>query len=217
VTLREAVLAPFAVAAGALAFVRLVLDAHGAGAPFAVALLSLAGAAAFGPFTFAAPPGAPRWSPLRQGALAGLSFALSGALACAAAGASAASAAAGALAGPFALALGAAAYAAGGGLARAAAAALGLALLSTLFWWDQAFLFHAADRKASAALAFQLNPAAAASVTLGFDWIHSETLYRNNQTAESLVAVPLPGAGAMAEKLLAIGALAGALGLRRRP
>jgi hypothetical protein len=216
VTLRETLLAPLALAAATFAFVAAVLD-RPAGAVFAAALLMLVHAAAFGPFTFAAAPGAPPWSPLRQGALAGLAFALSGALVCFGLGRTLDAAAAGALAGPFAFALGAVAYALGGGIARAAAAAAGLALLATLFWWDGLFLFQAADRKSSAALAFGLNPAAAASVTAGFDWIHSEVLYRNNQTAESLVAVPLEGAGAMALKLLGIGGGAGALGLLRKP
>jgi hypothetical protein len=209
VTLREAVLLPVAVAAGAFAFALFAVDRAGPDRSFAAALLVLVGAAAAGPFTFAAPPGAPRWSPLRQGALAGLAFAGAGALACLSP--------AGALAGPFAFALGALAYALGGGLARALAAALGLAMLLTLFHWDDLFLLRADDRRASAALAFALNPAAAASVTLGFDWIHSPELYRNNQTAESLALVPLPGAGAMAWKLLLAGGVAGAAGLWRRP
>jgi len=216
VTLRQALLLPVALAAGTLAFVLAALDAS-PGRVFAAALLMLVHAAACGPFAFASAPDAPRDRPLRQGALAGLSFGLAGALLCLVVGRTASAAAAGALAGPLAFALGAVAYALGGGVARAAVAALGLALLTTLFWWDDAFLFHAADRKASAALAFSWNPGAAASVTLGFDWIHSEGLYRNNQTAESLVAVPLPGAGAMALRLLLIGGGAGALGLLRRP
>ncbi len=215
-TLREAVLAPLVLAAATFAFVAAALGPSG-GRVFAAALLMLVHAAAVGPFTFGAPPEAPRWSPLREGALAGLAFALCGALLCAALGRTTSAAAAGALAGPFAFALGAVAYALGGGIARALVATIGLALLATLFYWDHAFLFHAADRKASAALAFGINPAAAASVTLGFDWIHSELLYRNNQTAESLVSVPLAGAGAMALKLLGIGGGAGALGLLRRP
>jgi len=216
VTPRRALLFPVALAAGTLAFV-LALQRPGDGAPFAAALLMLVGAAALGPFAFAAAPGAPRHAPLRRGALAALALAVCGTLVCAGIARTASAAAAGALAGAFAFALGAVAYALGGGLARAAAAAVGLALLATLFWWDAAFLFHASDRKASAALAFALNPAAAASATLGFDWIHCETLYRNNQTCESLVGVPLPGAGAMAWKLLLIGGGAGALGLLRRP
>ncbi len=215
-TLRESVLAPLVLAAATFAFVAAALDRTD-GCVFAAALLMLVHAAACGPFAFASAPAAPRWSPLRRGALAGLSFALSGALVCAALGRTMDAAAAGALAGPFAFALGAVAYALGGGVARALVAGVGLALLATLFYWDGLFLFQAADRKASAALAFGLNPAAAASVTLGFDWIHSEVLYRNNQTAESLVAVPLKGAGAMAVKLLLIGGGAGALGLLRRP
>jgi hypothetical protein len=212
VTLKESVLLPVALAALAFAFAALSLRPYGQA--FGAVFLMLVAAAACGPFTFAAAPGAPRTSPLRQGALAGAAFALAGAIACKLLGGAAA---AGALAGAFAFALGAVAYAAGGGLARAAAAALGLALLVTLFHWDRAFLFQATDRKTSAWLAFAMNPAAAASATLGFDWIHSGELYRNNQTCESLVGLPLPGAGAMAWKLLLIGGGAGALGLLRRP
>jgi hypothetical protein len=211
VTLKEAVLLPFVLAALAFAFASTLREQ---GQAFGAAFLILVGAAATGPFTFAAAPGAPRHHPLRQGAIAALAFAVAGALLLALAHGNAA---AGALAGPFALALGALAYALGGGLARAAAAVLGLALLTTLFFWDAHFLFHAADRKASAALAFALNPAAAASVTLGFDWIHADVLYRGNQTVESLVGVPLGGAGAMAWKLLLIGGGAGGLGLLRKP
>jgi hypothetical protein len=213
VTQREALLLPVVLAGLALAFVLTSLEGPGNRA-FAAAFLILVGAAACGPFAFAAAPGAPRHAPLRQGALAGVAFALAGAIACFACGGTPY---AGALAGPFALALGAVAHALGGGLARAAVAGAGLALLATLFHWDALFLLRAEDRKASALLAFALNPAAAASVTLGFDWIHCEVLYRNNQTAESLVAVPLPGAGAMAWKLLLIGGGAGGLGLLRRP
>jgi hypothetical protein len=215
VTRREAVLLPVVLAAGTLAFVAALGPSDGR--VFAAALLMLVHAAACGPFVFSSAPEAPRWSALREGALAGLAFALSGALLCFGLGRTAAAAAAGALAGPYAFALGAVAYALGGGVARAVVAAFGLALLATLFYWDDLFLFHAIDRKGSAALAFGINPAAAASVTLGYDWIHSSILYRNNQTAESLVAVPLGGVGAMTLKLLGIGGGAGALCLLRRP
>jgi len=213
VSLREALLLPPVLAALAYAFVKTSLEGAGNRA-FAAALLMLVAAAACGPFAFAAAPGAPRVAPLRQGALAGLSFAFAGALAVLALGGSPL---AGALAGAYALALGAVAYALGGGLVRVVVAAAGLALLATLFHWDALFLLRADDRKGSAALAFALNPAAAASVTLGFDWIHCGVLYRNNQTVESLVGVPLAGAGTMAWKLLLIGGGAGGLGLLRRP
>lgn len=212
-TLKEALLLPAALAALACAFAFGALEGPGNRA-FAAALLMLVGAATCGPFLFAAAPGAPRHAPLRQGALAGAAFAVAGAVACAAFGGAPL---AGALAGPYAFALGAVAYLLGGGLARAAVAATGLAFLATLFHWEALFLLRAEDRKASAALAFALNPAAAASVTLGFDWIHCDVLYRNNQTAESLVGVPLGGAGAMALKLLLIGGGAGGMGLLRRP
>jgi len=208
-------LLPFVLAALAAAFV--VTSVGDAGRVFAAAFLMLVAAAACGPFAFASAPGAPRLRPLGQGALAALAFAGAGALLCGALGRTAAAAGAGALAGPFAFALGAFAYAFGGGLARALAAAVGLSLLVTLFHWDALFLFHASDRKASAALAFALNPAAAVSVTLGFDWIHCAQVYRDNQTVESLVAVPLAGAGAMAWKLVLIGGAFGGLGLWRRP
>ena len=83
-------------------------------------------------------------------------------------------------------------------------ALVGLALLTTFFYWDEAFLLTAAERKESASLAFHLNPAAAASVTLGFDWMHAKALYTNNQTAESIFGVPLSGVGAYSAKLLAL-------------
>jgi hypothetical protein len=120
VTLRQSVLLPPALAALALAFVRSLPE----GRAFAATFLFLVVAAACGPFTFASAPEAPRWSPLRQGALAALSFALSGALLCAVLDGPMA---AGALAGPFAFALGAIAHALGGGLARAFAAGGGRA------------------------------------------------------------------------------------------
>ena len=80
----------------------------------------------------------------------------------------------------------------------------GLALLTTFFYWDDAFLLTAADRKASASLAFHLNPAAAVSVLLDFDWMHAKALYSNNQTAESIFGVPLSGAWTYAAKMAAL-------------
>jgi len=82
--------------------------------------------------------------------------------------------------------------------------AIGLALLTTFFYWDEAFLFGAADKRASATWAFALNPAAAASVSLGFDWMHAKALYTDNHTAESMFGVPMGGMGPYAIKLGAI-------------
>lgn len=212
-TQRQAVILPLALAALSYAFVSTSIRGPENRA-FAAALLMLVAAAACGPFVFDAAPGAPRHLPVRQGALAAIAFTIGGAALTTVLGRGPW---AGALAGPYAFALGAVAYAIGGGIGRAVVAAAGLALLATLFHWDTLFLLRAEDRKGSAALAYALNPAAAASTTLAFDWIHCEVLYRNNQTCESLVGVPLPGVGAMTWKLLLIGGGAGALGLLRRP
>jgi len=196
-------------------------DASGAGAAFAAAGLSLVAAACCGPFFWR--PGRRRWSAARDAALRSALFAAAAAVAVAAVawrrgGPVAGSLAAGAFAGLYAYVLGAAAYAAGGGPARAGIAVLGYLLLCTLFFWDEAFLFDAGPegRRASAARAFDWNPAAAASVTLGFDWIHAKGLYTGNQTAESLVAVPLRGLGAYAWRLAVVGLVATAAGLWRR-
>jgi len=89
-------------------------------------------------------------------------------------------------------------------LVRPVLAAIGLALLTTFFYWDEMFLFTASDRRASAAWAFALNPAAAASVSLGFDWMHAKALYTDNQTAESMFGVPLAGIGAYSIRLGAV-------------
>lgn len=83
---------------------------------------------------------------------------------------------------------------------RPAVVAAGLLLLTTFWYWDEAFLFDAEDRSASAALAFALNPAAAASQTIGFDWMHAKALYSKSQTAESIFTVPVPGLPTMAWK-----------------
>ncbi len=91
----------------------------------------------------------------------------------------------------------------------------GLALLTTFFYWDDAFLLTAADRKASASLAFHLNPAAAVSVMLDFDWMHAKALYTNNQTAESIFSVPLSGASIYAAKMAALLVPAGAIAFWR--
>jgi hypothetical protein len=119
--------------------------------------------------------------------------------------------------GLFAFALGAVAHLLGGGPARLLAAGAGLVLLATLLFWDEAFLLEADDRKGSAALAFELNPAAAASVTLAFDWIHAPALYTGNETAESLVGVELAGVARYSGYLAAAAVVAVALGFWRRP
>lgn len=87
---------------------------------------------------------------------------------------------------------------------RPAICILALLLLTTFFYWDDLFLFDAADRRQSAAVAFAINPAAAASLTLGFDWMHAKALYSSSQTAESMFGVPLSGLGAMTAKTLAV-------------
>lgn len=204
-----AALAAAAVAVGPPAFVLLALaPPDGPAAPFAAASLVLVAAACAGPFCFGAPAAA-AW---RCGALGACGALACGAAAAARGGPLGAALPCGLFAGLFAFALGAAADGLGGGPLRVAASAAGLALLTTLFWWDEAFLLGAADRKGSAALAFRLNPAAAASVTLGFDWLHAKALYTGNETAESMLGVPLPGIGAYALRLAAVaaaGALAG--------
>lgn len=92
----------------------------------------------------------------------------------------------------------------GRSLYRPAVCALALLCLTTFFYWDRAFLLDAADRKQSAALAFALNPAAALSVTAGFDWLHAKALYSQSQTAESMFGVPLTGLATMAWKTLLV-------------
>lgn len=77
--------------------------------------------------------------------------------------------------------------------ARLPAGALAAALLATLHLWDALAPFE--DPKSAADLAFRLNAAAAASVTLDFDWVHAKALYAGNQTAESLAGVPRRGIG----------------------
>ncbi|MEE8104284.1 MAG: hypothetical protein V3T86_01980 [Planctomycetota bacterium] len=94
-----------------------------------------------------------------------------------------------------------------------------LALLFTLHVWDDAVFDGVTDRKGSASLAFALNPAAAASVTLEFDWIHATELYRHNETAESMAGVPRAGLGSYAWKTAMIALVAGAIAMileRRR-
>jgi hypothetical protein len=92
----------------------------------------------------------------------------------------------------------------GRGVYRPAVCAIALLSLTTFFYWDRAFLFDAADRKQSAALAFALNPAAALSVTVGFDWMHAKALYSHSQTAESMFGIPLAGLATMATRTLLV-------------
>jgi hypothetical protein len=104
----------------------------------------------------------------------------------------------------YAILFAATAAAMGRTLYRPAVCLLGLALLTTFFYWDEVFLLDAADRKQSAAWAFAINPAAAASLTLGFDWVHAKALYSHSQTAESMFGVPMHGLGWMTLKTGAV-------------
>jgi len=194
-------------AGAAIAFVLLALrPENGTAALFAAAYLALAAGACCGPFL----------SP--RGTLAFLGAAML--LCCSVAWARPAS---------FLLALQVAGFAAlfaatGAALAgairvdfvRPLIALAGLALLTTFFYWDNAFLLTAADRKASASLAFHLNPAAAVSVLLDFDWMHAKALYTNNQTAESIFGVPLSGAYSYAGKMAALCVPAAAIAFWRQ-
>ena len=129
-----------------------------------------------------------------------------------------AAAACGLLGGLLAFAAGAVAWMLGGGPARVAVAAAALVSLATLFFWDDAFLRRAEDRRASATLAWRLNAATAASATVGYDWIHAPEVYRGSETAESLgVGVPLDGAGSFALRLAPWAAAAALAGLWRKP
>jgi hypothetical protein len=209
-------------AAGSLAFVLRVLDADGTEAAFAACLLGLVAAAAAGPFTFTLRPGDRRWTPAARGALICAGLGAAAALVCGAAavlrgGPVVPAAGVGLFCGLYALACGAVAHLLGGGVMRVAVGGVGLALLATLFFWDELFLLGAEERKASAALAFSLNPAAAASVTLGFDWIHAPVVYTQNETAESLVGVELAGVGRFSLGLGGLAAAALVAGVWRRP
>jgi hypothetical protein len=211
--LRATALAATLGVAGPVAFVLLALEPRdGVAAAFAASFLSFVVAACAGPCCFGT-PGAAAW---RCGAIGACGAVACGAVALARGGPVGAALLCGLFSGLFAFALGAAADALGGGVLRVAATAAGLALLSTLLWWDGAFLLDAADRKASAALAFRLNPAAGASVTLGFDWLHAKALYTGNETAESMLGVPLPGIGSHSLKLAAVGGLGALAGWWRR-
>ena len=118
--------------------------------------------------------------------------------------------------GLWALALASVADLLGGDLWRPLVALLGLALVATLFYWDDAFLLRASSRTSSAALAFAINPAAAVSATLDFDWVHAKALYTDNQTAESMVNVARSGIGTYSLALIAVAIPAAGLGAWRR-
>lgn len=202
----------WAAAIGALlttAFVGTVCSgAAGNGASFAAALVALACAGATGPFLF--PTNGPwRAAWLRGCARAGIvalaAVVALGTIAVWREGPFAASLAVGAFAGLYAWTGGALGHALGAGWWRCAVAVLAVLALTTLFFWDDWFLREAADRKSSAAFAFGVNPAAAAAVTLEFDWIHAKALYTNNETAESLVGIPLSGVASYAWKLAVLG------------
>ena len=194
-------------AGAATAFLLLILQpSDGAAASFAAAYLALAAAACCGPFF---------------GLRSCVAFAVCSVLVCGGVALARDSALgpallAGLFAGLLAATASAAAAAAGVDLVRPLIAAGLLALLTTFFYWDDAFLLTAADRRASAALAFAINPAAAASVTLGFDWMHAKALYTNNQTAESMFGIPLPGMGVYAWKLAIVFVVSGALAYWRQ-
>ena len=205
-----------------VAFVLGVLHGDGPESVFAGSFLALVVAAAVGPCSFRLQDGDGWWAAAVRGAAvcAGLAVVMAAACAVVAVardGAPWTAIVVGLFSGLFAFTLGAVAHLLGGGPARLVAAGAGLALLATLLVWDEAFLLDAGDRKGSAALAFELNPAAAASVTLGFDWIHAPTLYSGNETAESLVGVELRGVRTYSGNLAALAVIAVGLGFWRRP
>lgn len=182
-------------AGAASAFLLLILQpSDGAAASFAAVYLALAGAACCGPFL--AFRSCVAFVVCAVAVCTGCSLARDGAFGPALLG--------GLFAGLLAMTATSLAGAIRVDLVRPLIAAGLLALLTTFFYWDEAFLFAADDRGASAGLAFALNPAAAASVTLEFDWMHAKALYTNNQTAESMFAVPMPGIGAYAWKLAVV-------------
>ncbi|MGH7163493.1 MAG: hypothetical protein ACREID_08405, partial [Planctomycetota bacterium] len=156
--------------AAPLAFLRFVLE-PGPGRAFAGMALALTVAAAAGPFLYERRDGDARWAPAARGALRSLMLGLLGALLTGGAAVSWICALYGFTAGAAGDALGALF---GRKPGRLLAGAFGLLLLGTLLYWDRAFLARAADPKTSAALAFRLNALAAASVSMGFDWIHAK-------------------------------------------
>jgi len=210
-------------AVGVALFVLLALPrAKGNAALFAAALLFLVLGACAGACSFEGREEESRLGPARRALVRCLLLGLGGLAGCGFIALArhlplGGAAAAGLFSGLFAFACGACAHALGGGPARPVVALAGLALLATFFYWDDAFLLRAQDRKECAALAFDLNPAAAAAVSLDFDWIHAGVLYTGNETAESLVGVPLHGLGrySVALALVCLAAVGG--GLWRRP
>lgn len=214
---------PVVVAGAVISFVLFALDrATGVESVFAVALLGLVAAASIGPCSFPVVRGEGRWSPAAGGAVVCVSLALplSGAALLVAGvrgGPLGGALAVGLFCGLYAFACGAVAHLLGGGLARIAVAALALALPATLFFWDDLFLAVAEDRKASVDTALSINPAVAAAVTLGYDWIHAKGLYTGNETAESVLGVRLQGVGVYSTRLLAVAIPALLLGGWRKP
>jgi len=196
-------------------------DLDGIGASFAAGLLCLTVAGACGPWLVPRERGERGARPALRALARSLAFAGAAAAACAFVawrrdGPVAAAAAVGAFSGLYAFVAAVLADLLRGGLTRVGVAAVAVALLLTLAWWDDPFLLAAHDRKASAALAFRLSAAAAASVTLDFDWIHAKALYTGNQTAESLVGVARAGIGPFAAKLAGLAGLCVLLGMPRR-
>ncbi len=194
-------------------------DATGAGAAFGVALIALVVAGAVGPFLFEDGEGNARerlFAGARRCAWLGMGAVVAGGtVSVLRDGPLVASVAVGAFAGLYALTAGLLGHALDAGWWRCLVAALAVTLLATLVFWDDPFLFGADDRKGSAALGFRLSAAAAASVTLGFDWIHAKALYTGNQTAESLVGVSLRGIGPYAVMLAALSMVGGAVSIAR--
>lgn len=207
-----------------VAFVGTALPhAAGAAVPFAATLILLVVAATVGACSFGAAEGEPRWMPAVHGGRRCVWIALIAVMAnliliaMQGGGRLGLALPLGLFCGLYAFACGAVAHALGGGVMRVFVAVAACLLMATLFFWDDAFLFAAADRKRSVALAFDLSPAAAASVTAGFDWIHAKALYENNQTAESLVGIELRGVGAYSLRLGAVALVAAVAGLWRKP
>jgi len=207
----------------ALAFVLFALKPGDATASvFAGASLGFVVAAAVGACSFTTREGGGRLAPARRGLvrcgiLAAAAIVVCALVALARDGPLWGAIGAGAFAGLFALACGAWAHALGGGPARVLVAAAAFFCLSTLHVWSDWVLPHTDDWKASAARAFNLNPLAALSITLDFDWVHSKALYTGNETAESLAGVRLLGAGGYAWRLACVAVAGVVAGLWRKP
>jgi len=209
-----AALALLALGGGIVAFVRFALPrADGGEGAFAAALLALAAGAVFGPAAFRR--ASSRFAPAVHALLRCAAFGAGAAVTVLAA--AGAGALVGAFAGFYAFLTGAVAYACGGGPGRVLAPAAALILLGSLFFWDDVFLRDAEDRAQSAARAFDCNAAAAAAVTVGYDWIHSPILYKDNETAESLFDRELGGVGTFTGRTVWLALLAAAAGLWRKP